>query len=392
MLNLLWLLLPVAAAGGWFAAKRQGSDGNPDRFWDHATNYHRGLNYLLNEHLNEQPDKAVELFANMTDVDRETAETHLALGNMFRRRGEVDRAIRVHQSLIEQEALSEDLRSDALFELARDYDKAGLLDRSEKLFRKTIEQKHNVQKAYEHLLIIYEREQDWEKAIEFAGEFSRNTSQNLDHLKAHYYCELAEIRIRENDDSATRQMAKEALACNSECARANIIWGELALRNQDYSTAIDKFEQVESQRPELMPEIISSLFEALDASGNQAALQAYIERIKGRLNAYSVIKVTKDMIEKQSGKSEADDFFKDQIVKRPSLKGLRDWARGQLAKSPVSEREKIASMCAMLDEVVDDKPNYQCQDCGFRGQSIYWRCPSCGHWDTVQTIIGAEGE
>jgi len=141
-----------------------------------------------------------------------------------------------------------------------------------------------------------------------------------------------------------------------------------------------------------MPEIISPLFESLEASGNRDALRDYVDRIKGRMNAYSVIKVTRDMIEKLSGQTDADQFFKDQIVKRPSLKGLRDWARGQLAKSPVSEREKVAAMCDMLDQVVNDKPSYQCLDCGFRGQSIYWRCPSCGHWDTVQTIIGAEGE
>lgn len=388
MLNLLWLLLPVAAAGGWFAARRAGSDGNPDRFWDHATNYHRGLNFLLNE----QPDKAVELFADMTDVDRDTAETHLALGNMFRRRGEVDRAIRVHQSLIDQDALSEGLRSDAYFELARDYDTAGLLGRSEKLFRKTIERQHNVGRAYRSLLSIYEREKDWKKAIEFAAEYARNSGENLDTLVSHYYCELADISVREGKPVQAEEQLAKALDASSECVRANVMWGEISLGKHDYQTAIDKFELVEKQRPELMPEIISPLFEALEASGNQQALAAYVERIKSRLNAYSVIKVTRDMIEAQSGREEADQFFKDQIVKRPSLKGLRDWARGQLAKSPVSEREKIAAMCDMLDTVVDDKPSYQCSNCGFRGQSLYWRCPSCGHWDTTHTIIGAEGE
>ncbi len=388
MLNLLWLLLPVAAAGGWFAAKRSPSEGNPDRFWDHASNYHRGLNYLLNE----QQGKVDDLFPHMADVGQETAETHLALGNMFRRRGEVDRAIRVHQSLIDKSELSESMRADALLELSRDYDKAGLLDRSEQLFRQLIDQNQHVESAFENLLSIYEREQDWHRAIEIADEFSSKTNRNMPQLVAHYYCELAEIDLTTNARHQAMENLKQALARNSDCARANVLWGELALANKDYATAIERFELVEKHRPELMPEIISPLFEALNASGNSQALRDYIDRIKGQFNAYSVIKITRGHIEKLDGREEADEFFKDQIVARPSLKGLRDWARGQLSKSPAREREKVAAMCDMLDQVVQDKPSYQCVDCGFRGQSLYWRCPSCGHWDTVQTIIGAEGE
>jgi len=388
MLNLLWLLLPVAAAGGWFAARRGNADARSDAFWDQASNYHRGLNFLLNE----QQDKAVELFVNMTDVDKETAETHLALGNMFRRRGEVDRAIRVHQSLIDKEDLGNEVRADALYELARDFDAAGLLDRSEKLFKQMIEQGHNVPQAYTNLLSIYERERDWPKAIAIATDYGSQIEQPLEPLIAHYHCELAQLAINESKHELAASHLEQALRYSDECARANVMWGELSLQQQNYAHAIERFEQVENQRPELMPEIIAPLFEALVASENEPALRAYIERIRNRYNAYSVIKKTRGMIAKLDGAKDADEFFKDQIVKRPSLKGLRDWARGQLQKSPAAEREKVEAMCDMLDQVVRDKPSYQCTNCGFRGQSLHWRCPSCGHWDTVHTIIGAEGE
>jgi len=388
MLNLLWLLLPVAAAGGWFAARRGNVDARSDAFWDQASNYHRGLNFLLNE----QQDKAVELFVNMTDVDKETAETHLALGNMFRRRGEVDRAIRVHQSLIDKEDLGNEVRADALYELARDFDAAGLLDRSEKLFKQMIEQGHNVPQAYTNLLSIYERERDWPKAIAIATDYGSQIEQPLEPLIAHYHCELAQLAINESKHELAASHLEQALRYSDECARANVMWGELSLQQHHYAHAIERFEQVENQRPELMPEIIAPLFEALVASENEPALRAYIERIRNRYNAYSVIKKTRGMIAKLDGAKDADEFFKDQIVKRPSLKGLRDWARGQLQKSPAAEREKVEAMCDMLDQVVRDKPSYQCTNCGFRGQSLHWRCPSCGHWDTVHTIIGAEGE
>lgn len=387
MLNLLWLLLPVAAAAGWFAAKRneQVGSNDPDRFWDYASNYHRGLNYLLNE----QPDKAVDLFVNTTDIDQDTADTHLALGNMFRRRGEVDRAIRIHQSLIDKHELDDKTRATALFELARDYDKSGLLDRSENLFRQLIEQNHQVSPAYEGLLSIYERERDWQHAIEIAREYERISGQPTGRLIAHYYCELAE---ESTDDSEKPGYLDSALMFCADCARANMLWGELALAQKDYARAIDRFERIERQQAELIPEIIAPMFEALRNAGDEQALRAYIERIRGRLNAYSVIKLTADVIADLDSPAAADDFFKEQIVRRPSLKGLRDWAVAQIDKSPSREREKIVAMCDMLDDVVKNKPSHQCIDCGFRGQTLYWRCPSCGHWDTVQTVIGAEGE
>jgi len=171
-----------------------------------------------------------------------------------------------------------------------------------------------------------------------------------------------------------------------------MLLAELAMADKDFSLAIKRYEKAEAQRPELMPEIISPLFESLVQLNDETRLRAYIERIKGRFNAYSVIKTTRDMIERIDGVAAADSFFKDQIVKRPSLKGLRDWARGQLDKSKPNERGKVGVMCDMLDQVVKDKPGYICTECGFRAQTLHWRCPGCNRWDSVHTVIGAEGE
>lgn len=383
MLNLLWLLLPVAAAGGWFAARRATARQTPPAF-----NYYQGLNYLLNE----QPDKAVEWFGDLSPGDKEAADTRLALGNMFRRRGEVERAIPIHQALVDNTDITDDLRADALFELARDFEAAGLLDRAETLFTELTGNERYANRAWQSLLLISERERDWEKAVNTASEYHHVSGKTVNHLIAHYYCELADACAQEGDVATAVAYLKQAAETDVNCARANVMWGRLALQEHDYQTAIERFEFVENQRPELMPEIIEPLFTALDSAGDQAALRAYIDRIKGRFNAYSVIKKTRAVIEKLDGRAQADDFFKDQIVKRPSLKGLRDWARGQLIKSPPAEREKVEAMCDMLDQVVADKPGFRCSDCGFRGQTLYWRCPGCGHWDTVQTVIGAEGE
>lgn len=426
MLNLLWLLLPVAAAGGWFAGRRNAREGESDAFWSFASNYHQGLNYLLNE----PPDSALDLFESAGDVDQETAETHLALGNMFRRRGEVDRAIRIHESLAHKEELAQRIRSDAMLELAQDYDSAGLLDRSEAQFRDLISRGFHVETAFRNLLQIAERAHDWKRAIEIADELAEKLSLesgadpitrtaeqmrsavplpesvqagsghetgvaaalDLDQRVAHYHCELAEEAVKQQQYDVARDLLQQALDRSPTCARASIDLAELAAKKGEHSKAVELYELVESNRPELMPEIIDPLFEALKLKGDEQQLRAYIERIQSRFNAYSVIRSTRAVIESIDGSGPADAFFKDQIVKRPSLKGLSDWARSQLSKSPPYERDKVGAMCDMLDQVVRDKPGYVCTQCGFRGQSLHWRCPSCGNWDSVKTVIGAEGE
>jgi len=195
-LNLLWFLLPVAAAAGWFAARRS-ADKHPDAFWNHAQNFHKGLNVLLSE----QPDKADEvLFANLDDLDRETAETHLALGNFFRRRGEVDRAIHLHQRLMEKTELGVEVQAAARFELARDFESAGLHDRSESTFLALLDCDRRVDDACKSLMQLYERAGDWEQATGIAKKAlalseAEGDTESVDALQyriAHYRCELAE--------------------------------------------------------------------------------------------------------------------------------------------------------------------------------------------------------
>ena len=387
MLNLLWLLLPVAAAGGWFAARRSGT-ASPEAFWDYTSNFHKGLNVLLNE----RAEKPVDLFGELADIDRDTADTHIALGNLFRRRGEVDRAILLHESLLENSELGEQVHGDALYELARDYDSAGLFDRSEKVFHQLIEKGQRVEDAYQSLLKLHEREKDWATAIAVAQELVKASGKKHDSLIAHYNCELAQAAQDAGYVDEAGALLNKALLHCSDCARANMMLAALAMTQGDYDKAAHCYELVEKQRPELMPEIIEQRFSALQQSDNQIALREFIQHIHGRRNAYSVIRITRGIIQKLDGVQEADRFFKDQILKRPSLKGLRDWAQDQLEVSKPGEREKVHVICSMLDQVVEDKPGYQCDACGFRGNELHWRCPSCGNWDTVHTIIGIEGE
>ena len=386
------MLLPVAAAGGWLAGRRNAIANGPDRFWSDATSYHRDLHSLLNETGTDAVAEDTLALGKPVSVEQDAAETHIALGNMFRRRGDLDSAIRIHASLTGKTQLDDAVRAEAQLELARDYDSAGLLDRSEAQFRALLKANKQVEPSYEHLLQISERASDWHRAIEIADEFQNRTGRDLGQRVAHFYCEIAEERATAGEISDARSWMQHALKRDPECARANIGLAQLAVSEKNFVEAIECYGKVEQQRPELMPEIISPLFDSLEQLDDEKRLRAYIDRIKGRLNAYSVIKTTRNMIERIDGESAADKFFKDQIVKRPSLKGLRDWARGQLEKSRPNERGKVGVMCDMLDQVVKDKPGYVCSECGFRAQSLHWRCPGCNTWDSVHTVIGAEGE
>ncbi len=387
MLNLLWLLLPVAAAGGWFAAKRN-SQKNRETLWDYSSQFHAGLNVLLND-TQEKPES---LFSEFSDSDNGTADTHLALGNFYRRRGEVERAIVMHQSLVDNTGLDNEIRAAARYELARDYDSAGLLDRSEKVFRELLQSDYRNTEAYDALMQLHERERDWATAIELAEESASTTGEKRPGLIAHYYCEMAQQALDSGYTDEAKELLGKAQANNNDGARANLMLASIAYKSGDHATAIEHYARVEKQRPELMPEIITYWFSSLQQQKDDHALREFVDHVRGRKNAYSVIRSTRAVIEELDGAQEADAFFIDQIIKRPSLKGLRDWAHDQLDKSKPEERGKVQTMSSMLDQVVEDKPGYQCSSCGFTGNEFHWRCPSCGNWDSVHTIIGAEGE
>lgn len=387
MLNLLWLLLPVAAAGGWFAARRSGA-ARPEAFWNYSANFHEGLNELLNE----SRDLPGELFDKLSDTDKDTADTHIALGNLYRRRGDVNRAIMLHESLLDKPELGAQVHSLALLALAKDYDSAGLLDRAEQSLRKLIDSGQQLPAGFSALLALHERERDWNSAIEIANEIERVTGEDRSSLIAHYYCELSVEAKREGYADQAQKLARVALQRSDQCARAHMMLAELASSKGDNASAVDHYTTVEELRPELMPDIIDARFKAMLANDDTSAVREFIERIRQRRNAYSVVRTTRSVIEKLDDAETADRFFKDQILKRPSLKGLRDWAHDQISISKPGEREKVQVICTLLDSVVEDKPAYQCSRCGFLCNQLHWRCPSCNNWDTVLPIIGVEGE
>jgi len=280
----------------------------------------------------------------------------------------------------------------ARYELGRDYESAGLLDRAESAYRSLIDDGQKLGEAFQSLLQLREREGDWQAAIDLAAECQEATGIGRQAIAAHYHCEMAEQAVQEQEIARARAALSQAARLCTSCPRPNLMLAQLAMCESDYEQAISEYALAEKKGPELMPEIISSLLSALKQIEDESRLRGFIETLRGRRNAYSVIRHTRGVIAELDGVDAADRFFKEQILRRPSLKGLRDWAEDQLQIARPGEREKVAVIHAMLDEVVEDKPAYQCNSCGFRGNALHWRCPSCGTWDSIKRIIGVEGE
>ncbi len=390
MLELLWLLLPLAAASGWWAGRRGAQRGTVRsmRSSRPPSDYFRGLNYLLNE----QQDEAIEVFIRLVEVDSDTIETHLALGSLFRRRGEVDRAIRLHQNLIARPNLSPDNRSFALLELARDYMRAGVLDRAEGLFSELVRKRAHVVESSRQLLRIYEREQEWHAAIETAHKLQRRSGHAMGDVVAHYWCELADAERRAGRTRAARNLASKALGADPRSVRASILEGDLAMAERRYRQAVRAFRRVESQDAAFLPEVIDRLLEALERAENATVLASYIDELRGRYNGFSVVQAATRLIREREGDDAAREFLRAQIMRRPSLRGLREWAAWELEYASERSRSGTEVVLDMLDQLIASKPIYHCHQCGLQGKVLHWQCPSCREWNSVKPIIGIEGE
>ncbi|MCB1554981.1 MAG: lipopolysaccharide assembly protein LapB [Xanthomonadales bacterium] len=386
--GLLVLLLPVAAVSGWYAGRRGSARHAGQKVSRLSTTYFRGLNYLLNE----QPDKAIEVFLKIAEVDKRTVETQFALGNLFRRRGEVDRAIRVHQNLIARQGLTDEHKSQALLELGEDYMRAGLLDRAETLFCDLVAVSHCAPDALRHLIAIYQQERDWHKAIEHASRLEEVTGESSARMVAQFHCELAEqARIAGRIEEARDQL-KSAFEVEANCVRAGLIEGKLDILEGQDAAAIRSLERVARHDPDIIPELLKPLMQAYERREDWHRARAFLAETLERHPGVSVLLALTRLIEREDGADAAIDFLTNQLRRRPSVRGQGALIELSLAKRPQEERDVLLVLRQLCDQLVAGAPAYRCGHCGFGARSHHWQCPSCKNWGTVKPIHGAAGE
>jgi lipopolysaccharide biosynthesis regulator YciM len=382
-----WLLaFPLFFSLGWIAAR---IDIKQLLLESRALplSYFKGLNFLLNE----QPDKAIEAFIEVVKVDPQTVELHFALGNLFRRRGEVERAIRMHQNLVERADLGQEQKLNAMFELAKDYLKAGLLDRAEELFSKLQNTPH-AEAASRHLLEIFQQEKDWSKAIQIAQELDKITNQSHQKEIANFYCELAANEIMHSRPQNARPHLDAALAAHRKCVHASILLGDLEMLEKRYETAIEAWKRIESQDPAYLSLVAEKL---LNAYRHLDKPDEGLQLLRGYLSNYpslDLLNVVFQATLTRQGAEPAYELVRYEMKRAPSLLGLDKLLEAQMLEAPLERRHDLELMKNLVHSHTRGLAMYRCENCGFRARQFYWRCPACGGWETYPPRRTEEGE
>lgn len=389
MINLWPLLLPAAAWSGWFVARRNRENQVQPNSNQLSREYVVGLNYLLNE----QPDKAVDLFIKLLEVDSETVETHLALGSLFRRRGEVDRAIRIHQNLIARPQLSLFQRKESLMALGQDYMSAGVFDRAERIFLEVVDLvgEHEVS-SLRGLLAIYQQEKAWEKALDIIKKFEASTSSDMSVQAAHYYCEIASIALKENMPEKALQSIKQALSEDKKSVRASLMLAEIEMQKGRFKQAIKALMKVPEQDPEFFNEIIEPLVHCHRELDSMDECIDYLEQKLPEHPRASVIFVIGDYLSREKGVDFAIDFVSSHLGRHPTIRGLNRLIHWHLDSAHGKVRDKLQMLHAITSKFLENKPVYRCGQCGFGGHLLHWHCPSCKAWGRTKPIHGLEGD
>ncbi|MGQ5290338.1 lipopolysaccharide assembly protein LapB [Pectobacterium actinidiae] len=389
MLELLFLLLPVAAAYGWYMGRRSAQQDKEQESNRLSREYVTGVNFLLSN----QQDKAVELFLDMLKDDSNTFEAHLTLGNLFRSRGEVDRAIRIHQALTESASLTFEQRLLAVQQLGRDYMAAGLYDRAEESFNQLVDEEDFRRSALQQLLQIHQATSDWQTAIDVAEKLVKMGKDSLRVDIAHFYCELALLAMGSDDLDKALTFLKKGAAANRQCARASIMMGRIYMAQQDYSRAVEALRQVLDQDKELVSETLPMLQECYQHLDKPLDWANFLKRCVEENTGATAELMLADILEREEGAEVAQAYINRQLQRHPTMRVFHRLMDFHLHEAEDGRtKENLQGLRDMVGEQIRTKPRYSCRKCGFTSQSLYWQCPSCRTWASVKPIRGLDGQ
>ena len=367
------MLIPLFFGMGWAAARvdmRQVVHESRSL----PRSYFQGLNFLLNE----QPDKAIDSFLEVAKVDSQTVELHFALGNLFRRRGETERAIRMHQNLIDLPDLDDAVRLQALAELGQDYLKSGLLDRAEEIFNRLIGTSFEAD-AKRNLLEIYQVEKEWLKAVDLARELPDVATQQQ---VAEFYCELAATEIMRSKPESARTYLELAMQQNRKCVRASLLQGDLLLQEGKPEAAIDAWQRIEQQDPAYLALVAQRLLDTYRKlerpEEGMALLSGYLERYP----SLDLLDVVYQLVLEGEGNEAAYRLVRAELQRNPTLLGLEKLMSARLPLAAPEVRPDVELAKSIVQGYTKRLSRYRCDNCGFKARQFYWRCPACGGWET----------
>jgi lipopolysaccharide biosynthesis regulator YciM len=381
----LYVLLVVALGIGYLLGRRERT-AKPKDLGMVAEDYFKGLNHLLNE----RHDLAIDTFVESMAVDNDTVDTHLALGSLVRRRGEVDKAIRIHQNLLARPVLSAEHRTQTELELARDYLVAGLLGRAENLLRELSGRNGSAKQVADELLLeIYQREREWENAVRIGTELARSDRSIRTQL-AHFQCEIAQAALAAGDLRGARAALGKAVGFDSQCARTALVSARVAFAEKRYRDVQRQLIKVRDLDIELAQETLDLFQQASDELNDQAGYVAYLRTCLERTPILAVVERLAVDIEQRDGPDAANEFVLEQLLRNPSLGGfvtlLKRLDRGNQPLPP----DQLALVRRFSQSLLQRQPDYRCKNCGFSGKTLMWQCPSCRSWGSIKPIVQAQ--
>jgi lipopolysaccharide biosynthesis regulator YciM len=369
------------AAGliGWFYGRRSRGAHLQEPRPNLPGGYYAGLDSLINE----QPDRAVEIFTRLVEVDRDTIETHFALGSLYRRRGEVDRAIRIHQNILARPNLAPAYHEQALWALAQDYLRAGLLDRSEQLLLQLADLPDHHTPALLELVHIYELENDWAKAVATHRQLPAAVAAERATAIAHYHCELAAVAIRQGRLAEARRFLRLARGLARRSARANLMRAELAAERGAHDLAARLLLRVLEEDWNLLLEALPRLVESARRSGHDRHLAALVAQVAGQRNGRAADLAQALLFADVAVDGSLAELVRGFIATDPDLAEIM---RTTVHGAGAGEADNIRHTARTILRLAARGQRYQCAGCGFASQSLFWQCPGCKTWDSMHAI------
>lgn len=356
--------------------------------------YFVGLNYLLNE----QPDEAINTFVNALDVNSDTVETHIALGKLFRARGEADKAVSIHQNLLARPALSTSTNEHVQLELARDFVALGVHDRAQRLLQTLLDQSTNDsyrEEAKRLLIDLLEREKDWQEALNVVQSLLKQ-QPGMRRPAAHWLCELAQEEIHQASRALARKHLKKALQLDERCVRATLMLADLEMDNGHYSRAIGRLERIPDQDVAHIPTMLPALQHAYERNDDIQGFETHLYRLLGQAPYTSIIIALGELIHHRDGVDCAIERTGEWLREAPSLGGLDYLIDLYHESHRLSGRTLPDARLLLLkhhtNALLKGRPRHRCRRCGFSSDSLAWQCPSCRRWGTIKPITGVEGE
>jgi lipopolysaccharide biosynthesis regulator YciM len=366
---LTWILVVAALVLGILAGHFGWGKRWPAAFGKLHPDYVTGLDYLVTE----QPDRALDMFLKLMDANADTIETHFALGSLYRRRGEVERAIRIHQNLLARDALAPEHREQALLALAQDYLRAGLLDRAEGLFQQVSEVPRLRGSALDALRLVYERQHDWQQALGVYRQLARLKAAPPRIVAAHYLCELATVAIERGDIMDARRLLREARSEASPFPRAALLRAQIAERDAQPELAVRLLRLAITESPELLQEELPHLLKWVKPAARDALLSELAAQAESRgfndLKRLVFAAIAANLVDAEPLRAAIETVFSQDAT----LQAV--WQAG-----PAQYQRTALEIGALLAHA----ENYRCNECGFSGRSFYWHCPACHSWDTFE--------